>query len=137
VTVARNAPHAQVMAAWSRCAVGVVPSIWPEPLSLAAVEAMACGRPVVASATGGLPDAVIHGETGLLVPAGDVSALREALCTLLSNPALCRRMGEAARRRARLFTASAITARIERVYADVQARKDGAAHRDVVELPGA
>jgi glycosyltransferase involved in cell wall biosynthesis len=137
VTVARNAPHAQVMAAWAHCAVGVVPSIWPEPLSLAAVEAMACGRPVVASAAGGLPEVVIDGETGLLVPAGDVDALRDALRALLSDPTLRRRLGEAARRRARLFTASAITTRIEQVYADVQARKDGAAHRDVVELPGA
>jgi glycosyltransferase involved in cell wall biosynthesis len=137
VTVARNAPHAQVMAAWAHCAVGVVPSICPEPLSLAALEAMACGRPVVASATGGLPEVVIHGETGLLVPAGDVGALREALCTLLSDRALCRRLGEAARRRARLFTASMVIGRIEQVYAHVQARKDGAAHRDVAELPGA
>jgi glycosyltransferase involved in cell wall biosynthesis len=136
VTVARNVPHAQVMAAWAHCVVGVVPSICPEPLSLAALEAMACGRPVVASATGGLRDAVIHGETGLLVPPGDVGALREALCTLLSDPTLCRRMGEAGRRRARLFTASAITTRIEQVYVDVQARKDGGARRDVVELPG-
>ena len=125
------------MAAWAHCAVGVVPSIWPEPLSLAAVEAMACGRPVVASATGGLPEVVIDGETGLLVPAGDVGALRDALRALLSDPVLRRRLGEAARRRARLFTASAITARIEQVYADVQASKDGAAHRDVVELPEA
>ena len=117
--------------------MGVVPSIWPEPLALAAVEAMACGRPVVASATGGLPDAVFHGATGLLVPPGDVGALREALCTLLTNPGLCRRMGEAARRRARLFTASTVTARIEQVYLDVQARKDGAAHREAVERPGA
>jgi glycosyltransferase involved in cell wall biosynthesis len=135
VTVARNAAHAQVMAALAHCAVGVVPSIWPEPLSLAAVEAMACGRPVVASATGGLPDAVIHGETGLLVAPGDAGALREALCTLLSDRALCRRMGEAARRHARLFTASMVIGRIEQVYAHVQARKDGAAHRDIVESP--
>ena len=133
VTVARNAPHAQVMAAWARCAVGVVPSIWPEPQALVTFEAMACGRPVVASATGGLPEVVIDGETGLLVPAGDVGALRDALRALLSDPRLRRRLGEAARRRARLFTASAITTRIEEVYADVQARKDGAAHRDVVE----
>jgi glycosyltransferase involved in cell wall biosynthesis len=116
--------------------VGVVPSLCPEPLSLAALEAMACGRPVVASATGGLPDAVIHGETGLLVPPGDVGALREALCTLLSDPTLCRRMGEAARQRARFFTASMVIGRIEQVYAHVRTRKDGAAQRAVGELPG-
>jgi glycosyltransferase involved in cell wall biosynthesis len=123
------------MAAWVRCAVGVVPSIWPEPQALVTLEAMACGRPVVASATGGLPEAVIDGETGLLVPAGDVGALRDGLRALLSDPMLRRRLGEAARRRACLFTASAITARIEQVYVDVQANKDGAPHRDVVESP--
>jgi glycosyltransferase involved in cell wall biosynthesis len=78
---------------------------------------------------------VLDGETGLLVPAGDVGALRDALRTLLSDPALRRRMGEAARRRARLFTASTVAARIAQVYADVQARKVGAAYCDVVKPP--
>ena len=124
-----------MMAAWAHCAVGVMPSIWPEPQPLVTFEAMACGRPVVASATGGLPEVVIDGETGLLVPAGDVDALRDALRALLSDPVLRRRLGEAARRRARLFTASAITTRIEQVYAHVQARKDGGACCDVVASP--
>jgi glycosyltransferase involved in cell wall biosynthesis len=137
VTVARNAPHAQVMAAWAHCAVGVVPSIWPEPQALVTFEAMACGRPVVASATGGLPDAVIDGETGLLVPPGDVCALRAALCTLLRDPALRRRMGQAARRRAGLFTASAVATQIEQVYLDVQERKNGGARRDEIAPPEA
>jgi len=44
VTVVRDAPHAEVMAAWAGCAVGVVPSIWPDPCPLVAIEAMACGR---------------------------------------------------------------------------------------------
>jgi glycosyltransferase involved in cell wall biosynthesis len=130
--VARDAPHTQVMAAWAHCAVGVVPSIWPEPQPVVTFEAMACGRPVVASATGGLIEAVIDGETGLLVPPGDVSALREALRRLLSDPALRKRMGEAARRHARLFTASAVVARIEQAYVDVHAEKNGAARRDAV-----
>jgi glycosyltransferase involved in cell wall biosynthesis len=134
VTVVRDAPHAQVMASWVRCAVGVVPSIWPEPQPLVTLEAMACGRPIVASATGGLPEVVRDGETGLLVPAGDVSALREALRGLLRDPALCRRLGEAARQRARLFAASAVAARIERVYADVLARKAGGPDREVCTL---
>jgi glycosyltransferase involved in cell wall biosynthesis len=62
-------------------------------------EAMAHGRPVVASAAGGLLDLVVHEETGLLVPPGDVGALRAALQRLLADGELRRRLGAAARRR--------------------------------------
>ena len=60
---------------------------------------MAHGRPVVAGDVGGLRDLVVHEETGLLVPPGDVSALREAIRRLLAAPGLRRRFGEAGRAR--------------------------------------
>jgi glycosyltransferase involved in cell wall biosynthesis len=63
------------------------------------LEAMACGRPVVASTAGGAPEAVADGETGLLVPPDDVAAVVRAIDRLLADPALRRRMGEAGRRR--------------------------------------
>ena len=62
---------------------------------------MAHGRPVVASAVGGLLDLVVDGETGLLVPPGDVPALRAALERLLADRELRRRFGEAGRKRIR------------------------------------
>jgi glycosyltransferase involved in cell wall biosynthesis len=62
---------------------------------------MAYGRPVVATAVGGLVDAVEDGVTGLLVPSRDPAALRAALDRLLGDPPLRRRLGEAARERAR------------------------------------
>jgi len=62
---------------------------------------MAHGKPVVASAVGGLLDLVRHGETGLLVPPGGSAGLREALRWLLGDPELRARMGAAARERAR------------------------------------
>jgi glycosyltransferase involved in cell wall biosynthesis len=62
---------------------------------------MAHGRPVVASAVGGLRDLVVDGETGMLVPPGDVTALRSALERLLGDAELRRRLGTAARERAR------------------------------------
>jgi glycosyltransferase involved in cell wall biosynthesis len=68
-----------------------------ELLGLSVLEAMASGTPVVASRTGGLPEVVRDGETGFLVPPGDVSALHDRLDQLLRDQALARRMGRAAR----------------------------------------
>jgi glycosyltransferase involved in cell wall biosynthesis len=65
------------------------------------VEAMAAARPVVATAVGGTADAVVAGETGLLVPPGDPSAFADALRLLIDDPPLRRRLGEAGSRRAR------------------------------------
>ena len=78
----------------------VAPSIH-EGLSLGVMEAMASGLPVVASATGGLPELVEEGITGFLVPVGDPARLAARLDLLLSDDALQRSMGEAARRTAR------------------------------------
>ena len=134
VTVIHNVPHVQVMAAWMHCAIGVVPSIWPDPCPTVAMEAMACGKPVVASAVGGLRDVVVDGETGLLVPPGDVQALHEALRTLLSNPSLRAQMGAAGRQRARLFTVSAAVDRIEQIYAELIGETRLAVHENRSKL---
>jgi glycosyltransferase involved in cell wall biosynthesis len=85
---------------YERAAVVVCPSR-REGYGVAAREAMAHGRPVVASAVGGLVDAVEDGVTGLLVPPRDPAALRSALERLLGDAELRRRYGEAARDRAR------------------------------------
>jgi glycosyltransferase involved in cell wall biosynthesis len=84
---------------FERAAVVVCPSR-REGYGVVAREAMAYGRPVVASAVGGLLDAVEDGITGVLVPPRDPRALREALERMLDDPALRARLGEAARRRA-------------------------------------
>ncbi|MFL5918618.1 MAG: glycosyltransferase, partial [Gaiellaceae bacterium] len=72
---------AELLRLYERAAVVACPS-HREGYGLACAEAMAHGRPVVASAVGGLRDLVVDGETGLLVPPGDVRALREALTRL-------------------------------------------------------
>lgn len=81
------------------CRVGLVPSLGSEAISRAALEWMAMGRPVIASAVGGLPDLVSDGVTGLLVPPGDPLALAEALGRLLLDPRKAEAMGSAGRER--------------------------------------
>ena len=69
-----------------------------EPFGLPVVEAMAAGRPVVASRAGGIPELVADGRTGLLVEPGDPLALADALLTLLADPERARAMGAAGRK---------------------------------------
>jgi glycosyltransferase involved in cell wall biosynthesis len=92
--------HDELGDRYARAAVVACPSR-REGFGVVAAEAMAHGRPVVASAVGGLLDLVADEETGLLVPPGDVDALRGALERLLGDRALRRRLGEAGRERAR------------------------------------
>jgi glycosyltransferase involved in cell wall biosynthesis len=108
----------------------VVPSL-TEGSPLIVLEAMAAGVPVVASAVGGIPDQVRHGEEGLLVPPDDPDALAETLGTLLRNPTRARRLGEAGRRRAgNEFCHDTLVRRIEAIYC---AALDGAAFHDATE----
>jgi type III pantothenate kinase len=73
--------------------VVVVPSLWPEPFGLVGIEALAAGRPVVASATGGIGDWLEDGVSGLSVPPGDAGLLAAALNELLADPARQAEMG--------------------------------------------
>jgi glycosyltransferase involved in cell wall biosynthesis len=70
-----------------------------EGFGIVCLEAAACGIPVVAGRSGGLPDAVEDGVTGILVDPNDSAAAAEAIVALLKNPERARRMGEAGRKR--------------------------------------
>jgi len=83
---------------YRRADVQVVPSVSDEAFGLVCVEAMASGTPVVATAVGGIPEIVVHGDCGLLVEPGNAAAIAEAVNHLLARPALRRRMGDRARR---------------------------------------
>lgn len=102
-----------------RTGVFVLPSR-SEGLGLVAVEAMAAGRPVVASRTGGLPEVVVDGETGLLVEPEDARGLAQAIRTLLADPDRAARMGAAGRERARAhFSAARMAAETAALYEEL------------------
>ena len=91
----------------------------PEPAALGLMEAMAASRPVVATRTGGTAEIVVDGETGLLVPPGDSSAVALALTGLLKNGDRMAALGRAGRLRVeREFTLERHLAAMERIYGD-------------------
>jgi glycosyltransferase involved in cell wall biosynthesis len=94
------------------------------PLSI--MEYMEAGLPVVATEVGGVPELVVDGETGLLVPPRDEQALAGGISRLLADPELARRMGDAGRVRRRTeFELSATVRRIEELYEEVYAARRG------------
>jgi glycosyltransferase involved in cell wall biosynthesis len=98
----------------------VLPSILPEPFGLVVIEAMASGKPVVATAPGGPSETVVDGETGFLVPPSDASAIAKALEVLLADPQKRISMGDAGRRRAReVFALPRYVAEFEELYDSV------------------
>ena len=112
-------PRDDVIGLLSMATAFVCPSVY-EPFGLVNIEAMACGTAVVASAVGGIPEIVVHGETGLLVaPTGGRFAerLAAAITDVLDDPARAAAMGEAGRRRVlERFTWSAVAAQTAEVY---------------------
>ena len=95
-----------------------------ESFGLGALEAMACNVPVVASNAGGLPEVVVHGETGFLAPVGDVEALAGFALDVLGSEERLRQMGEAARRRAEdAFSSERIVPQYEAFYREVLEQK--------------
>jgi D-inositol-3-phosphate glycosyltransferase len=92
--------HHDEVPALIRSADVVLTTPWYEPFGIVPLEAMACGRPLVGSAVGGLLDSIEDGVTGVLVPPHDAAAVAAAVRQLLDDPGARRRIGAAARRRA-------------------------------------
>lgn len=109
VTFVTDASDEQVVGFYQSAAVSVLPSVnrtvygdvteLPELLGFTALEAMACGAPVITTRVGGMHHVVLDGETGYLVPPSDPAALRDRLRRLLDDPGHAARLGRAARRR--------------------------------------
>ena len=133
VWIEKMVPKEHLIALYSQAALFVCPSIY-EPFGIINLEAMACGVPVVASAVGGIPEVVVPGETGLLVPVAQMNEapfepvdadkfaadLAAAINTLMRDKDLRAAMGTAARRRVEeKFSWAAIAARTAEVYREV------------------
>jgi glycogen synthase len=137
VWIEKMVPKEDLIAIYSQSALFVCPSIY-EPFGIINLEAMACGVPVVASAVGGIPEVVVHGETGLLVPLKQMAEapfepidadkfaqdLAAAINKLMRDVKLRTSMGAAARRR------------VEQMFSwDAIARKTADVYREVVRQP--
>lgn len=112
-----------VPAILASCAVHAQPSVRPDSLPRTVLEAMAAGVPSIGSDIGGIPEMIVHGQTGLVVPPGDGHALARGLISLLADEKMRACMGEAARERARsLFSPAAHAREIMDTYSSVLRR---------------
>lgn len=117
-------PRQRLISLYQRAAICVVPSHY-ESFGLVALEAMACGLPVVATRVGGLPEVVKDNVAGLLVPPNAPAALAKAICELLTNPSKRTEMGKAGYERARAeFSVERNAIVNERLYQEIRARLD-------------
>ncbi len=111
--------HGEVLAAMARAAIVVVPSRWDEPFGLTALEAMACGAALVASARGGLPE--VFGDTALVIDPENPADIAAAVTALATNPARRAALAAAGRNRAAQFDVAIAAARLDALRSDVLA----------------
>jgi glycosyltransferase involved in cell wall biosynthesis len=118
IAVTGFVPHDRVPAVLAAADLVVLPSFYEE-LGTVLIEAMQVGVPVVASRVGGIPDVVIDGHTGLLVPPGDAGALAAAIDAILGNPRLARHLGANAGRLAPRYDLERVGDQVEALYAEL------------------
>jgi glycosyltransferase involved in cell wall biosynthesis len=111
-------PSADPLGALRGMDIFVHPS-WAEAFPYVILEAMSLGRPILASDVGGIGEAVIDGQSGLLRPPRDEQALARALIELLDDPRRAGELGEGASQRVRLFTLTAMIERLSAVYEEI------------------
>jgi glycosyltransferase involved in cell wall biosynthesis len=113
--------HDEMGALYAAADLVVVPSVGPEALSRVPLEAAAAGRPTVGARAGGIPEEIVHGETGLVVERGDPEELARAILKVLGDEALRARLGENARRFVgERFGADAVVAALLAAYAEAR-----------------
>ena len=119
-------PSAAVQVAWERCLAGVVPSVWAEPFGLVVIEALRAGKPVIASRSGGIPEIIEDGHTGLLVRPDAPADLAEALARVAQDGVLREQLGRNARVAAGAYREEIGVTRTESVYRGLIAGRNAA-----------
>jgi glycosyltransferase involved in cell wall biosynthesis len=119
VTVLTNVPHPAVMAIWEKALLGVLPSVWADPLPGVVREGMLKGKAIIATATGGNLDMIENEVTGVLVTPGDAQCLQLAIERLLASAQLRDSLGIAAQERVKAFSALAVVPQFENLYTEM------------------
>jgi glycosyltransferase involved in cell wall biosynthesis len=122
VIVLTDVPHEAVMAAWHRAMMGVVPSVWPEPLGTVSMEGVKQGVPMIATVPSGMVD-VLGDGAGILVPQGDAAALADAMRSLIADPGRREALREAARARSDAFEPEVVVSRYEQMLGEFLQRR--------------
>lgn len=118
--------HGDLLSEVATADIVVIPSLH-EGFGLTAVEAMALGRPVIASQAGGLPEVLDNGRAGRLFETGSVSSLTQSLIEMAETKDLRRRLGKSGPDRATAFSISTIIDRLRAIYAEAASEQDGRA----------
>lgn len=116
--------HSKIQEAFALAEIFVLPSIptasWREQFGYVLIEGMSCGKPVVASRTGAIPEIVDDGITGLLVQPKDVTGLSQAILSLLLNPSKAREMGANARKKAEeIYSDKVVAKSLVKLYKNI------------------
>ena len=115
--------RADVAELLGQCDIFALPSDW-EGVPLTVLEAMAAGKPVIATAVGGVPELVKDGETGILIPPQDTKSLAQAILKLATNPELGQQMGQRGQTRAKeQFDIARTTRNYESLYMELLKKK--------------
>jgi UDP-glucose:(glucosyl)LPS alpha-1,2-glucosyltransferase len=112
-------PHGDILAAMAAASIVVVPSRWPEPFGLTALEAMACGAPLLCSPRGGLPEVV--GDAAVMIDPDNPETLADAIVALACDPARLAALSAAGRARAATFDVGKAAAALDALRRDVLA----------------
>lgn len=109
-------PDKEVKSYYKACDILVIPSVFQDPHPLVSCEAMAAGKPVIASCAGGIPDSIIDGETGILFSLGKYKELTSAICRLVDDVILQKKMGAAAKLRSKQFSWNVAAKDLDMIY---------------------
>jgi glycosyltransferase involved in cell wall biosynthesis len=134
--VTQSFPYMELPWVYNFSDIVIYPTIGEEPFGLVPVEAMACGKPVVVTRSGGMVESVVDGETGFIIEKHDPEALADKLLMLLKDKAMARHLGERGRQRAvEVFSRERMARETARLYE--QAIEAGHARSAAESVPAA